>query len=40
MPDEKALEYASRHLQELSEAEQKELVEWFFSGSFVHRPEE
>ncbi|MDD6174928.1 MAG: hypothetical protein PUC59_04125 [Firmicutes bacterium] len=37
VPDEAALEYVRQHLQQLTPQEQKELIEWFFSGSFVYR---
>ncbi len=37
VPDEAALDYVRQHLNQLTPGEQHEVVEWFFSGSFVHR---
>ena len=40
MADCDALDYVRRHLQELTPEQQKQLVEWFFSGSYRYRSEE
>ena len=34
--DDEALRYAAEHLEDLSAAERGELVDWFFSGSWLH----
>ena len=40
VPDETALDYVGQHLNQLTPQEQREVVEWFFSGCFVHREED
>lgn len=34
VPENEAFDYAKAHLDELSEKDQKEFVEWFFSGNW------
>lgn len=40
VPDDAAIDYVAQHLHLLPPQEQQEAVEWFFSGSFVHRGED
>ncbi len=40
VPEEDAFDYAKAHLNELSEQEKADFVEWFFSGPWICEQEE
>lgn len=35
VPEEEAFDYAKEHLDEMSEEEKADFVEWFFSGNWI-----
>ena len=37
VPEEQAFDYAKNHLDELSEEDKQEFVDWFFSGNFIKK---
>ena len=37
VPEEEAFDYAKEHLDEMSEDEKADFVEWFFSGNWIKK---